>query len=85
MEPYKIEVMPSVAKDLKKIPRKDVDRILKRIESLAIDPRGRGCEKLTEQDRYRVRQGVYRILYEIQDGELVVCIVKVDHRSRVYN
>ena len=66
------------------LPKKDVSRILKCFDALAEDPRGQGCERLTGQDRYRVRQGVYRIIYEIQDDTLVVVVVKVGRRRDVY-
>ncbi len=84
MERYKLTFKASVAKDLRAIPSADVGRILKRIESLAAQPRGDGCVKLSGLERYRVRQGLYRILYEIQDDVLVVYVVKVAHRSSVY-
>ena len=84
MANYKISFKKSVAKDLRSIPNKDVKRILERVESLCEDPRGEGCTKLSGQERYRVRQGVYRIVYEIQDEELVVLVVKIAHRSNVY-
>jgi mRNA interferase RelE/StbE len=81
---YKIVVRKSVAKDLRAIPRRDVAKILARFESLSADPRGPGCEKLSGQEKYRVRVGVYRILYEIRDEELVIVIVKVGHQRDVY-
>jgi len=84
MASFKISFKKSVAKDLRSIPSKDIERILERIEALADDPRGEGCIKLSGKERYRVRQGVYRILYEIEDNELVVLVVKVAHRSHVY-
>ena len=84
MGKYKLVFKKSVAKDLRSIPNKDVARILKCIESLSDDPRGPGCEKLSGQERYRVRQGIYRIIYEIVDDELVVLIVRVGHRGAVY-
>jgi len=59
-------------------------RILQRIEALADDPRPVGSEKLSGQERFRVRQGVYRIIYEIQNEELVIIVVKVGHRRDVY-
>ena len=62
----------------------DLRRILERIESLRDDPRPVGCEKLSVQERYRIRQGNYRILYEILDLEVVVEVVKVGHRREVY-
>ena len=77
-------VATSVAKDLRAIPKRDVARILRRIEQLLEDPRGPGCEKLSELERYRVRQGDYRIIYEIRDAALVVFVIKVGHRREVY-
>ncbi len=84
MASYKVTFKKSVAKDLRAIPNQDIRRILQRIEAIAVDPRGEGCVKLSGQERYRVRQGVYRIVYEIQDDRLVVHVVKVGHRSSVY-
>lgn len=84
MARYKIEFKRSVFKDLRPIPKTDVKRILKRIDALAADPRGPGSEKLSGQERYRVRQGVYRIVYEIVDDRLVVIVVKVGYRGEVY-
>jgi mRNA interferase RelE/StbE len=84
MGSYRLAFKQSVAKDLRAIPQGDVARILKRIESLADEPRPPGSEKLSGQERYRVRQGVYRILYEIRDEDLVVLVVKVGHRREVY-
>jgi len=81
---FEIFFKESVWKDLKKIPKKDVQRILKKIGSLGDDPRPSGCEKLTGEERYRIRQGRYRIVYSIQDIELTVWVVKVGHRSDVY-
>ena len=84
MAAYKIFFKRSVEKDFKTIPKKDLNRILDRIEKLAEDPRPSGSEKLTGQERYRVRQGLYRIVYSIQDNELTVWVVKVGHRKDVY-
>lgn len=84
MASYKLVVKKSVAKDFRSIPKKDVARILRRMEALADDPRPNGCEKLSGQERYRVRQGVYRIIYEIRNEKLVVVVVKVGHRKDVY-
>jgi len=81
---FEIFFKESVWKDLEKIPKKDVRKILKKIGSLGDDPRSSGCEKLTGEERYRIRQGRYRILYSIQDLELTVWVVKVGHRSDVY-
>ena len=84
MARYELRVKPSVARDLRGIPRADVLRILARIEALGDDPRPPGSEKLSGQERYRVRQGQYRILYSIADVELIVEVVKVGHRRDVY-
>ena len=84
MASYSVSFKKSVAKDLRSIPSKDIKRILERIDSLAENPRAEGCIKLSGQERYRVRQGVFRIVYEIRDNELVVMVVKVAHRSQVY-
>jgi len=84
MAVYKILFKKSVQKDFNSIPKKDLNKILDRIELLVEDPRPSGCEKLTGQQRYRLRQGRYRILYSIQDDELTVWIVKVGHRKDIY-
>ena len=84
MASYKIIVKKSVAKDLKSIPKKDVQRILSAIQKLADDPRPPQSKKLSGQERYRIRQGSYRILYTIEDDQLVICVVKVGNRRDVY-
>jgi mRNA interferase RelE/StbE len=84
MASYSLAFRKSVASDLRSIPNKDVKRILKPINSLRDDPRAEGCVKLSNQEKYRVRQGSYRIVYQIQDTELVILVVKVAHRGQVY-
>ena len=84
MAEYRIFFKKSVQKDLSAIPKSNLKKILKKIQGLADDPRPLGCEKLTGQERYRLRQGRYRILYSIQDDELSIWIVKVGHRKDVY-
>lgn len=84
MANYKITFKSSVAKDLRAIPSADVQRILSRINELAENPRADGCIKLSGHELYRVRQGNYRIVYEIRDGELIVVVIRVAHRSSVY-
>jgi mRNA interferase RelE/StbE len=81
---YKIVFRKTVAKDLRRIPSPDLRRILAVIDSLAEEPRPSGIEKLSEQEKYRVRQGNYRIIYEIKDDEILVVVVKVGHRKDVY-
>ena len=84
MGSFEVIFKRSVAKDLRQIPKKDVARILKRIETLRTEPRPSGVEKLSGQEKYRIRQGVYRILYEIRNNELIVVVVKIGHRRDVY-
>ena len=84
MAAYKLFFKKSVQKDFDAIPKKALRRILNRIEALAEDSRPSGCEKLTGQERYRLRQGRYRIVYSIQDDELTVWVVKVGHRKHIY-
>nr|VFJ61762.1 MAG: mRNA interferase RelE/StbE [Candidatus Kentron sp. DK] len=81
---FKVTVRRSVARDLRRIPKKELARILERIASLAMEPRPPGAEKLSGQERYRLRQGVYRIVYEIKDKELLIVVIKVGHRRDVY-
>ena len=84
MAKYRLVFRKSVSKDLRPIPKKDVARILQRMEALQEDPRPADSEKLSGQERYRVRQGVYRIIYAVTDEHLVVTVVKVGHRRHVY-
>ncbi len=84
MGEYKIFFKESVEKDLRSIPKKDLKRILTRIEALAQEPRPQGYEKLSGRSKYRIRQGTYRIIYSIQEQELTVWVVKVGHRKDVY-
>ena len=84
MAVYKIYFKDSVRKDLDAIPKGDLQRIIERIGNLAADPRPLGCEKLSGQEKYRVRQGNYRIIYSIQDTELTIWVVKIGHRREVY-
>jgi len=84
MASYELRFKKSVAKDLRSIPKKEVARILRRVESLSDEPRPPGAEKLSGQERYRIRQGVYRIIYEVTDEALIVTVVKIGHRKRVY-
>ena len=84
MGKFEVIFKQSVAKDLRQIPKKDVTRILNRIKALSIEPRPPGVEKLSGQDKYRVRQGAYRILFEVRNNELIVVVVKIGHRRDVY-
>ncbi len=84
MAQYSIQFKASVRKDLRKIPKKDVLKILTKIESLADNPLPPQAEKLSGDDKYRIRQGNYRILYQIEDDILLITVVKVGHRRDVY-
>ena len=84
MGKYDVRLRQSVGKDLDPIPKRDVQRIVAAIAALADDPRPPQSRKLSGKEKYRLRCGVYRILYEIQDDILVVCVVKVAHRKDVY-
>ena len=84
MAVYSIFFKDSVRKELDSIPKIDLQRIIERISSLAENPRPLGCEKLSGQEKYRLRQGNYRIIYSIQDTQLTVWVVKVGHRREVY-
>jgi mRNA interferase RelE/StbE len=84
MAEYEIYFKESVWKELRKVPKNYLKKILSRIEKLGSDPRPVGCEKLTGHELYRVRQGNYRIVYSIQDNELTVWVIKVGHRKEVY-
>ncbi len=81
---YKLFFKKSVEKDLNGIAKDELIKIIARITALADNPRPPGCEKLTGLERYRIRQGRYRILYSIQDYELTIWVIKVAHRKNVY-
>jgi mRNA interferase RelE/StbE len=81
---YDLRIKPSAVKELEALQTKDRRRIVDKIQNLASEPRPLGCEKLSGQDRYRLRQGHFRILYEIQDSQSTVTVVKIGHRRDVY-
>ena len=85
MASYSVRIKKSARKEIEAIDTKaERRRIVKRIESLAENPRPRGAIRLSGLERYRIRQGKYRILYNIEDRELVVYVIKVGHRKAVY-
>ncbi len=84
MAKFEIRFRQSVEKELKKTPQKDRIRILRKIAGLTTDPRPPGCKKLSGQERYRLRQENYRVLYEIMEEVLLVVIVKTGHRRAIY-
>lgn len=81
---YRIEYQASAAKALAKLPRKTKSDIEKAVNQLANDPRPHGAKKLTGHDSWRIRVGDYRIAYTINDGLLVVNVIRVGHRSDIY-
>ena len=84
MGSYKILIKPSAAKEIEAIPQRDRQRIVARIQGLSCNPRPPGSEKLSGQDKFRLRQGVYRIVYSVNDDGPSLLIVKVGHRKEVY-
>lgn len=85
MAKYRIEIKKSAFKEMKQLPSKDLRKILKKIGSLAVNPRPPDSKKLSDRERYRIRYRHYRILYEIVDDILLIIIVKVGHRKDVYS
>ncbi len=84
MANYELRIKPSAVKELEALQAKDRRRIVSKIQNLAVEPRPQGCEKLTAQDRFRLRQGDFRILFEIDDNLETVTVVKIGHRREVY-
>jgi mRNA interferase RelE/StbE len=81
---YSILFTRSAAKELEHVPTKDRQRIVTKIGALAGNPRPVGAEKLSGDEKYRIRQGDYRILYEIEDTQLIVTVVRIGNRREVY-
>jgi mRNA interferase RelE/StbE len=84
MAKYRITIKKSAAKELEALPKKDLPKIVKCIQTLAQNPRPDGSQKLSGQEQYRIRQGDYRIVYSIEDKDSLVDIVKIGHRREVY-
>ncbi len=84
MASYKLLIKSSAAKELAALPRKDRSRIVAKVLGLAESSRPPGSEKLSGEEKYRLRQGDYRVLYSIQDSSATVTIVKIGHRREVY-
>lgn len=84
MASYKRLIKPSAAKELEVLPKKFRARVVERISGLASDPRPPGSEKLSAEEKYRVRQGVYHVVYAVDDRARTVLIVKIGHRKDVY-
>lgn len=84
MAKYRVLIRKSAVDELGRIPKKDIRRIVERIRSLGDEPRPHGSEKLSAQERYRIRQGDYSVVYSVDDTVRTVEIVKIGHRSEIY-
>ena len=84
MASYKLLIKPSAVRELEALPPRDRRRIVAKIEGLANNPRPPGSEKLSGEEKYRLRQGDYRVLYSIEDASTTLTIVKIGHRREVY-
>jgi len=84
MGKYKIRIKKSASEELGKIQKKDLLEIIERIKKLALNPRPQGYQKLSSLERYRLRQGNYRIIYSVSDKDFEIHIVKIGHRREVY-
>jgi len=81
---YSVLIKRSAAKELEGVPRKEREKLIAKIQALALNPRPPGAEKLAGDDKYRIRHGVYRVLYEVDDTTIIVVVVRVAHRREVY-
>ena len=81
---YSVVIKREAEKELRKVPRPDLQRIVRRIAALGSEPRPVGSQKLSTLERYRIRQGDWRIVYEIEDQARLVTVVKIGHRREVY-
>lgn len=84
MAVYSVQIKKSAAKELEAVPKKDREKLITKIRNLANNPRPEGSEKLAGDDKYRIRQGLYRVLYEVDDTIVIVTVVRVAHRREAY-
>lgn len=84
MDSYSVRILASAEKELRAVPKPDLRRLAAKLQGLAADPRPHGSEKLSGEERYRIRQGDWRLVYSIDDGAKQVIVVKVGHRREVY-
>ncbi len=85
MASYRIEVAATAEKQIRRLGKVDQVRVLRAIQALAVNPRPAGCRKLAgHDDVFRIRSGVYRVLYAVVDDRLIVIVLKVGHRKEVY-
>ena len=81
---YKIELRRKAQRSLDKLPKDDFDAVIGDIKKLADTPRPRGVEKIKKAGLWRIRQGDYRIVYHIDDGQKTVTILRIGHRREIY-
>jgi mRNA interferase RelE/StbE len=84
MVKYNLEFKKSAVKELKSLPGKEIERILRSVNQLMDNPRPINSKKLSAAEKYRLRVGDYRVLYEIQDQRLIIYIVRIAHRKEAY-
>ena len=84
MANYDLRIKSSAVRALEELPRNDRVKVARRMQELAHEPRPHGCEKLSGEEKYRIRQGNYRVIYSIDDDGRSVLIVKIGHRKEVY-
>ena len=84
MAKYEISVKKPAIKELENIPKKELQKLVKKIQALSEEPRPQGSQKLSHKEQYRIRQGDYRAIYSIDDDNLNVFIIKVGHRKEIY-
>jgi mRNA interferase RelE/StbE len=82
--PYQIELTKTAAKQLDKLPDSVAFSLIDAIELLAGNPRPNGCKKLKGRSAYRIRQGDYRVIYDIYDSVLVIDVIAIGHRKDIY-
>lgn len=82
---YRVNLQKSAAKQLKKLPIREQQRIGQKLQGLEQTPRPRDCKKLIGEDNlYRVRVGTYPIIYSVKDAELIVLVIRIGHRGSIY-
>jgi len=82
---YTVEVKPAARKELEALPDKMLARVVRKLESLANNPRPTGCKKLKGyQDQWRIRVGDWRVVYFVDDAGKLVSVTRIAHRREVY-
>ena len=82
---YRVEILRRAAKALSKLPDREYERVRDAIRALGTDPRPPGCKKLVGRDGWRIREGRYRVIYEVEDAVRVVMVLDVGDRKDVYD